>query len=130
MAPRYRVPAIYDVLEGKGTPGTWWELGWDEELVSFSARMVMDHSGEWPCPEAPAGVDDCYDPEEEPLVELGLGKVEYLEPESLFDAMSVADETLMLASDMAERLRVDRNRHVESLTAESRQALVERVRTG
>ena len=103
MAPSYRFPAIYDVMDGHGTPGTWWELGWDEELVSFSARMVMDRSGEWPCPDAPPGVEDCYDPEEEPLVVLGQGKkAEYLEPEALLEAMKGEDETLVLPSDMGE----------------------------
>jgi hypothetical protein len=65
----HRLPAL--VACEVGTPGAWWLLRWDGELLTFTAEMVVDYSGEQPCPEAPVNSDDCYDPDEGPVAVLG-----------------------------------------------------------
>src|SRR5437016_4873410 len=89
-AMAHRLPAL--VTCEVGTPGAWWLLHWDGELLTFTAEMVVDHSGEQPCPEAPPDSGDCYDPEEGPLVVLGLHPGELGEVVELEAAMRWEDE--------------------------------------
>ncbi|MDQ6901227.1 MAG: hypothetical protein M3072_17305 [Candidatus Dormibacteraeota bacterium] len=48
MAPRYRFPAFFDAEEGFGSPAAWWDVGWDEGLITHSARLEADREGEDP----------------------------------------------------------------------------------
>jgi hypothetical protein len=42
VAEPYRLPALYDPGEAYGPPAAWWEVGWDDQLVSFTARLVAE----------------------------------------------------------------------------------------
>lgn len=114
---RYRVPAIYGYEFG--SPGAWWEVGWDEELVSFSAQLLYDADGDDPDLKVPE--------DDEPMLVVGRRPGEFLEPGELLAGMAEEDSTARIPGSVVEQLKADRNRHVASLDAEGRRALVARV---
>ena len=119
----HRLPAL--VVCEVGTPGAWWLLRWDGELLTFTAEMVVDHSGEQPCSEAPADSDDCYDPDEGPVALLGREPGELGEVVDLEAAMRGEDEPVRIPAEMAAELEADRDRFLATLKRDEVQARVE-----
>jgi hypothetical protein len=119
----HRLPAL--VTCEVGIPGAWWLLRWDGELLTFTAEMVVDHSGEQPCSEAPADSDDCYDSEEGPLVVLGLSPGELGEVAELEAAMRWEDEPVCIPAAMAAELVAERDRFVATFGRDEIRARVD-----
>jgi hypothetical protein len=123
MAGEYRLPAFYG-YEG-GEPGAWWVIRWDEALFTFVAEALVDHSGELPCPEGSADVEDCYDPDEGPVAVLGRRPAELGEVADLEAAMRWEDELVRIPAGMAADLQAVRDRFLATLRPDEVQARVD-----
>jgi hypothetical protein len=115
VAERYRLPALYDPGEAYGPPAAWWEVGWNDELVSFTARLLAE----------PADDGDLV--EVEPVTVIGQRMGELVDVPELVERMEAEDPHLQLAADLVARLEVDRDRYLEALTPQASRELVERL---
>jgi hypothetical protein len=115
VAERYRLPALFDPGEAYGPPASWWELGWNEELVSFTAQLVAE----------PAEDGDLVDVE--PVTVIGQRMGELVDVPELVERMEAEDPHVQLAADLVGRLEADRERYLEALTPQASRELVERL---
>ncbi len=115
MAEPYRLPALYDPGEAYGPPAAWWEVGWNDELVSFTARLLAE----------PTDGGDLVDVE--PVTVIGQQVAELVDVPELVERMEAEDPHIQLASDLAARLAADRDRYLEALSPQAWRELVERL---
>ncbi len=104
-----------------GRPSAHWELGWNEELATFYARLYMDYDpGELP--------EDVRLPSDnEPVFSYGERPGELLEVDQLESAMADEVGWHELPGDLVAKLVADRDRYLGSLSAEESRELVERL---
>jgi hypothetical protein len=98
--------------------GAYWELGWDEELVTFWARLYEDYG-----PAEPE--DELLPSDREPISSHGERPGELLHLDQLTALM---EEELPV--DVVAKLEADRDRYLESLTPQAARDLVERLARG
>jgi hypothetical protein len=115
VAEPYRLPALYDPGEAYGPPAAWWEVGWDDQLVSFTARLVAE----------PADDGDLV--EVEPVTVIGQRIGELVDVPELVERIEVEDPHIRFASDLVARLEADRDRYLEALSPQASRELVERL---
>ena len=115
VAERYRLPALYDPGEAYGPPAAWWEVGWNDELVSFTARLIAE----------PADDGDLVDVE--PVTVIGQRMGELVDVPELVERMEAEDPHVRLAADLAAKLEADRDRYLEALSPQASRELVERL---
>jgi hypothetical protein len=97
VAPRYRFPA-FDGGDNFGSPPAWWVLGWDEELLSFTAELVADLEGVEP-----------------PVAVVGRRPGEFPTVGALVEAMRQEEDEPGFPPGLAAQLRLDQSRHAEWL---------------
>ncbi|MBJ7605367.1 MAG: hypothetical protein JF885_03515 [Candidatus Dormibacteraeota bacterium] len=112
----YRFPAFYAYEDG--SPGAWWLISWDDDLVSFTAKLVADREGE----EA-----ELLQEEEEPIAVFGDRPGRFLELDQLEGVMRAEEDDVQIPMDLAAQLKADRDRYLASLTPKASQELVERL---
>ncbi len=113
IVTRYRLASDWQSQE-PGTSTAHWELWWDDELVTFSARLYMDYSpGELP--------DDLRLPsDDDPVSSHGERTGEFLEVDQLTTVMEEE-----IPDDLVAKLKADRDRYLERLSAQESRAPVE-----
>lgn len=104
-----------------GRPTAHWELGWNEELATFYARLYMDYeSGGLP--------DELRMPsDDQPVFSYGERPGELLEVDQLESAMSDETQGSRLPGDLVAKLEADRDRYLASLSPQASKELVERL---
>jgi hypothetical protein len=115
VAERYRVPALYDPGEAYGPPAAWWEVGWNDQLVSFTARLVAEPT------------DDGDLVEVEPVTVIGQRIGELVDVPELVERMEAEDQHVQLGAELAAKLEADRDRYLKALTPQASRELVERL---
>ena len=94
--------------------GAHWEVGWDDERVSFWARLFEDFD--------PSEEADLLPSDYEPISSHGERPGELLELDQLTTLMEEE-----LPGDVAAKLVADRDRYLASLTKAQARELVERL---
>jgi hypothetical protein len=112
---RYRLASDWQSQE-PGTSTAHWELWWDDDLVTFRAQLFMDYSpGELP--------DDLRLPsDDDPVSSHGERAGEFLEVDQLTTAMEEE-----IPGDLVAKLKADRDRYLDRLSAQESRDLVERL---
>ena len=97
-----------------------WELGWDDELASFYARLLMDYE--------PGELGEELDPEGEvEAFAYGERPGQFLEVDQLEAAMADEVGWEKLPGDLVAKLEADRHRYLRALSVEESRELVERL---
>jgi hypothetical protein len=109
------LPALYDPGEAYGPPAAWWEVSWDDQLVSFTARLVVE----------PADDGDLV--EVEPVTVIGQRMGELVDVPELVERLEAEDQHVQLAAALAGKLEADRDRYLEALSPQASRELVERL---
>jgi hypothetical protein len=102
------------------TAGAHWEIGWDDELASFYARLVMDYE--------PGELGEGLDPEGE-VVAFSYGERpgQFIDVDALESAMADEVGWNPLPGGLVAKLEADRDRFLSSLTEVESRQLVERL---
>ncbi len=98
--------------------GAHWELGWDDELVTFWARLYEDYG-----PAEPE--DELLPSDREPISSHGERPGELIELDQLTTLMEED-----IPGDLVAKLTADRDRYLASLSQEQSRELVERLAAG
>jgi hypothetical protein len=101
--------------------GAHWEIGWDDELASFYAQLLMDYSpGE-------LGENVELPTDADPVFAYGERPGQFVEVDQLEGAMADEVGWNPLPGDLVVKLEADRDRFLSSLSAEESRELVERL---